>query len=171
VKSCDISGQLFGRLKVLKRHGRKHGHTTWVCVCSCGNKCVKIATHLVNGLSRSCGCLRSEVASRSGKANTTHGNAKHGLGIKPSKTYRTWRAMKVRCLNANHTHYDRYGGRGISVCARWLNSFENFLADMGERPDGLSLNNDGNYEPSNCRWASAREQGQNRCARKRRTIA
>lgn len=81
-----------------------------------------------------------------------------------SPTYRSWRSMKTRCLNKNHNYYWRYGGRGITICKRWLHSFENFLADMGERPDGLTLdrkNNNGNYTPKNCFWATRKHQSEN----------
>lgn len=91
-------------------------------------------------------------------------NSKPMRGMKNTPTYRSWRAMKTRCLNKNHGYYWRYGGRGITICQRWLNSFSNFLADMGERPVGKTLdriNNDGNYEPTNCRWADRKTQSEN----------
>jgi hypothetical protein len=104
-------------------------------------------------------------SARSGEATDakrTHGHASQKL----SGTYSSWKAMKARCLNPNGKQWADYGGRGITICERWIHSFENFLADMGERPPGKTLdrypNNDGNYEPGNCRWASGRQQQMNR---------
>lgn len=89
-------------------------------------------------------------------------------------TYQTWRAMRGRCLDPKNGHFPNYGGRGVKICARWRASFEAFLADMGERPDGLTLdriNNDGNYEPDNCRWATPKEQAENSRPRRRRSVS
>ena len=100
---------------------------------------------------------------RQGKLNSNYRHGHHING-KPSPTYISWRDMKARCQNPNHEHYEYYGGRGVEVCERWQN-FANFLADMGERPPGKTLdriNNDRNYEPGNCRWATPKEQAQNR---------
>lgn len=115
---------------------------------------------LRKGTSRSCGCLQKEMASE----RRTHGHSrgKHWNG---TPTYLSWRAMKVRCTYAKHQGWKNYGGRGIKVCDRWLNSFENFLADMKERPKGTTLDrypdNNGNYEPGNCRWATPKQQRHN----------
>lgn len=151
-------GKRFGRLLVTSKgknriYGRKK-QTSWVCKCDCGNTTVVMRHSLTCGLTKSCGCLQREVAVI---VNTTH-------GMSESKTYNTWRGMIDRCSSPSHEAYKHYGGRGIIVCERWL-TFENFLADMGERPAGLSIdrypNNDGNYEPGNCRWATPKEQRAN----------
>lgn len=122
--------------------------------CECGSKEVLDHTSVKTGHSKSCGCLKSEVTT---KRNTSH-------GMSHTSTYEIWCGMIKRCTNENNHAWDRYGGRGITVCDRWLFSFENFLEDMGERPEGLSLervrNNEG-YRPDNCKWATYMEQGRN----------
>lgn len=128
----------------------------WLCVCDCGNKTRVSTGDLNKGNSTSCGCLRRE---RTSEVSLTHGMSK-------SSTYGTWREMLQRCNNPNNQDFQHYGGRGIEVCGRWK-KFENFLEDMGIRPEGLSLdrrNNNGNYELSNCRWATIEMQVQNRRA-------
>jgi len=151
----DITGRRFSRWVVLSLYAKGAGaHATWVCQCDCGTRSVVDGVHLRRGKTRSCGCLRTEQL-------TTHG---YTAGYTRS-TYRIWDAMRQRCTNPNHSHYRRYGGRGISVCHRWLHSFEDFLADMGPRPEGYSIeriNNDGNYEPSNCKWIPLADQQKNR---------
>ena len=153
----DISGSKYGRLTVLSFAGHsnhKRPIPQWHCECECGQTITVVGSHLKNGNTSSCGCLRKEVAKQRA---TSHGR-------KTSRTYQIWQGMKARTTNPNNGHYHAYGGRGIEVCDEWLNSFETFLTDMGEAPEGLSIDridNDGHYEPSNCRWATPQQQSRN----------
>ena len=149
----DLEGQEFRRLTVLGCAGRKKGHTYWFTRCDCGNVTRVGAGNLKNGHTVSCGCFMVEQIK---ERNTTHGHTGNA-------THRSWAAMLKRCQNQNGPDYPNYGGRGIEVCDEWQ-KFENFLADMKECPRGLSLdriNNEGNYEPGNCRWATIKEQNNN----------
>jgi len=154
-KAPCLLGQVFGRLTVISRaENDKRGNAAWHCRCSCGAERRVLAQSLRVGATQSCGCLNKEIVSRNG---ITHGRS-------GSLDYKSWHAMIQRCTNPKHWKWPRYGGRGISVCERWL-KFENFLEDMGERPVGLTIDridNDGNYEPGNCRWATQLTQGSNR---------
>lgn len=154
-KIIDLTGQAFGQWTVLKlapRGAWKHGEKYWVVKCSCGLQKAVSSSTLRRGKSTQCKNCRGRV----------HGHCRR---LQKSKEYISWRSMKQRCYDINYKRYDDYGGRGIGVCDRWKDSFENFLADMGLCPDGLTLErkeNGQSYEPSNCIWATRQEQSENK---------
>lgn len=158
----DITGLTFGRLTAVKL-GVAGKHTKWICVCVCGKECSVYLTHLLSGNTKSCGCMPVGLYK--------HG---HTVNRRPTAEYACWANMKQRVLNFMHPRYSEYGGRGIAICDRWVNSFENFLADMGERPSPeMSINridNEGNYEPGNCEWATSEVQVANQRPRRSHLI-
>ena len=146
------AGDKYGKLTAVEFvHKGKYGNQYWMFRCDCGIKKVIIATRVKNGYSKTCGC--------------SHGDNSYKHGMTNTPTYISWQSMKNRCLNPNAPDHKHYGGRGIKVCKRWINSFQNFYKDMGVRPKNRTLDrkeNDGNYCKSNCRWATPKQQRHNR---------
>ena len=159
-KRLDIIGETFSHLHVLGFDGMRGKHSYWLCACLlCGDEKVIKGSKIKSGEIQSCGCLNYK---------SKHGHASRSFKNRSTPTYNVWLSMRGRCLNNKNKHYSSYGGRGITICKRW-GKFENFLEDMGERPKGRSLdrvNNDGNYTPSNCRWATPKQQTVNRRGKK-----
>lgn len=156
----DLTGVIFGRWTVIDESSFRGVDecVRWNCICECGKVGVIRGTELRKGLSTSCGCRKAEVA----RNQTKHGASR--VGNRTSE-YNTWLSMKSRCYDINHESYQDYGGRGVIVCEQWKDSFEVFLADMGLKPSSRHsidrINVNGNYDPSNCRWATKKQQADN----------
>lgn len=154
-KPLELIGLRFGRLTVVGQDENKHNNTRWICLCDCGEVKTIYGYNLTRGLTQSCGCKMRETVSDLFSTHRLVGTPEHN----------SWRGMLARCNNPKSNSYKYYGERGVKVCNRWSESFENFLHDMGMRPHGHSLeriNTNGDYEPGNCKWADWFEQARNR---------
>lgn len=160
-RAMNLVGARFTRLAVVSitEERDSSGSAIWRCICACGNPCKASTKDLRRQHKKSCGCLKATATQANARR---HGAASH---VERSREYRSWSSMRTRCQNPKYHYFHRYGGRGVSICSRW-NDFSAFLEDMGPRPEDTSLdrfpNPDGNYEPSNCRWATRAQQRNNR---------
>jgi hypothetical protein len=159
--NIDFTGKLYGKLRVISFVERINGVNIWLCKCECGNQKNIRSHNLTSGHTLSCGCYQKQMTS---KASTKHGHCRSKKLKTPE--FASWVDMRTRCLNPNSNRYNTYGARGIKICDRWLESFENFFADMGAKPTPRHsldrIDNNGSYEKSNCRWSTNKEQARNR---------
>lgn len=157
--TINMSGLKYGSLTAVEEVGRnRRNQAMWLCICDCGNTPTVIGSSLRHGNTKSCGCLRNRA---SAERRTTHGASKNG---KEEGAYVVWKGMRQRCLNPKNPSWAHYGGRGVKICQRWLDSYAAFLEDMGERPDGLTIerkDTNGDYTPDNCVWATRQRQSRN----------
>ena len=158
MRNVNRIGQQYGRLVVFEKSGVRGGGRLWICRCECGNEIIVQGNNLHSGNTQSCGCSRKPI-------NKTH-------GLTGTSIYNIWRQMIQSCTNPKASSYDRYGAKGINVCDHWR-AFANFYADMGDRPEGMSIdriNSSGDYEPGNCQWSTPTEQNRNRSSNRMETL-